>query len=82
MKNNIVEGGIYRHNKTGNLYKVLNIAKHSETLEDVVVYMALYSEGKIWVRPLSMWFEKNDESVVRFEKCYSCDEILCNNLFY
>ena len=48
--------GLYRHFK-GNLYRLLHVANHSETLEEMVVYQALYGEGKIWVRPLSMWNE-------------------------
>lgn len=47
----------YRHFK-GNEYRVLYIAKHSETLEDMVVYQALYGEFGIWVRPLGMFLEK------------------------
>ena len=52
--------GKYRHFK-GNEYEVLYIAKHSETLEDMVVYRALYGDGGVWVRPASMW----NETVVR-----------------
>ena len=48
--------GLYRHSK-GNLYKLLYVAKHSETLEEMVVYQALYGEQGIWVRPASMWNE-------------------------
>ena len=48
--------GLYRHFK-GNLYKLLYVAKHSETLEEMVVYQALYGEQGIWVRPASMWSE-------------------------
>ncbi|MBO5409419.1 MAG: DUF1653 domain-containing protein [Clostridia bacterium] len=48
--------GKYRHFK-GNEYEALYIAKHSETLEDMVVYRALYGEFGVWVRPLSMWNE-------------------------
>lgn len=48
--------GIYRHFK-GNLYELLHIAQHSETLEPMVVYRALYGDGGIWVRPASMWNE-------------------------
>jgi len=48
--------GRYRHFK-GNEYEVLYIAKHSETLEEMVVYRALYGEGSVWVRPKSMWNE-------------------------
>ncbi len=53
---NIVIGGKYRHYK-GNEYLVVDIATHSETEEEMVVYKALYGEGKLWVRPLSMWNE-------------------------
>ena len=48
--------GLYRHFK-GNLYKLLYVAKHSETLEPMVVYQALYGEQGIWVRPAAMWSE-------------------------
>lgn len=48
--------GIYRHFK-GNEYRLLYTAKHSETLEDMVVYQALYGERGIWVRPAAMWAE-------------------------
>ena len=52
----MIKKGIYRHYK-GNEYEVLSVAKHSETLEDMVVYKALYGEGDVWVRPASMWNE-------------------------
>ena len=51
-----IKMGRYRHFK-GNEYELLYIAKDSETLEDMVVYKALYGEGGIWVRPLKMWNE-------------------------
>ena len=56
----------YRHFK-GNIYRVLHIAKHSETLEDMVVYQAMYGERGIWVRPLAMFKEEieRDEKTVR-----------------
>ena len=60
--------GIYEHFK-GNKYELLEIATHSETLEKMVVYKALYGEGGVWVRPLSMWDEMvshNGETVPRF----------------
>ena len=65
-----MEGKIFRHYK-GNLYKVLCIANHSETLEKMVVYKALYGEGEIWTRPLPMWNEKvsvNGKEMPRFEE--------------
>lgn len=51
--------GKYRHFK-GKEYRVLGIASHSETLEPMVVYQALYGEGGLWVRPASMWDETID----------------------
>lgn len=48
--------GKYRHFK-GNEYEVIALAKHSETLELLVVYRALYGAGEVWVRPASMWNE-------------------------
>ena len=49
--------GRYRHFK-GNEYEVLYLATHSETMEPMVVYRALYGEGGVWVRPASMWNEE------------------------
>lgn len=54
-----IKCGRYRHFK-GNEYRVIGIAKHSETLEDMVVYQALYGEQGLWVRPASMWTETVD----------------------
>ena len=54
-----IKPGRYRHFK-GNEYEVLGMAKHSETLEPMVVYRALYGEGGLWVRPASMWTEEVD----------------------
>ena len=51
--------GKYRHFK-GMEYEVIGIARHSETEEPMVVYRALYGEGGLWVRPLSMWNEQVD----------------------
>ncbi|MFN3712274.1 MAG: DUF1653 domain-containing protein [Alcanivoracaceae bacterium] len=51
-----IRPGIYRHYK-GNLYRVMDVATHSETLEKVVVYRPLYGERALWVRPLSMFVE-------------------------
>ena len=48
--------GTYRHCK-GNLYHLIGIARHSETLEPLAVYRALYGEGGLWVRPLAMFLE-------------------------
>ena len=60
--------GRYRHFK-GNEYEVLFTAKHSETLEEMVVYKALYGAGEVWVRPAAMWnetVEKNGKIIPRF----------------
>ncbi len=54
-----IKPGKYRHFK-GNLYEVLGIAHHSETLEPMVVYRALYGEQGLWVRPEAMWMETVD----------------------
>ena len=51
--------GKYRHFK-GNLYEVIGVARHSETLEEMVVYRALYGEYGLWVRPAAMWTETVD----------------------
>ncbi|MBQ4641212.1 MAG: DUF1653 domain-containing protein [Oscillospiraceae bacterium] len=51
-----IQPGKYRHFK-GKEYCVLGIASHSETLEPMVVYRALYGEQNLWVRPASMWGE-------------------------
>ena len=60
--------GRYRHFK-GNEYEVLALAKHSETLESMVVYRALYGEHGVWVRPASMWnetVERDGKTDIRF----------------
>ena len=64
-----IKKGKYRHFK-GNEYEVIGTAKHSETLEEMVVYKALYGEGGLWVRPASMWnetIERYGKSFQRFE---------------
>lgn len=61
--------GIYRHYK-GNLYRLLFIARHSETLEDMAIYQDVRSPEKIWARPLSMWEETvqaNGKTLRRFK---------------
>lgn len=58
--------GRYRHYKGGE-YEVLEIAHHSETLEPMVVYRALYGNHDVWVRPAAMWNDPvGDGSVLRF----------------
>jgi hypothetical protein len=64
-----IKPGRYRHFK-GKEYRVLCLAKHSETEENMVVYQALYGEHGIWVRPAAMWnetVERDGKSYKRFE---------------
>lgn len=59
--------GLYRHFK-GGLYEVIGIARHSETLEELVIYKSLQDQS-LWVRPLSMWnerIEKEGKTYIRF----------------
>lgn len=62
-----VRPGRYRHFK-GNEYEVLYTAKHSETLEPMVVYRALYGERGVWVRPASMWNETVERDGVTYQR--------------
>ena len=64
----MIPAGLYRHFK-GNYYRVLYIARHSETTEPMVVYRALYKDRAIWVRPADMWnetVERDGETQQRF----------------
>ena len=65
--------GLYRHFK-GNQYRLLYVAKHSETLEDMVVYQALYGEMGIWVRPAAMWNEWVDRDDYHGPRFYRIEE--------
>lgn len=65
--------GLYRHFK-GNLYRLLYVAKHSQTLEPMVVYQALYGEMGIWVRPASMWNEHVDRDGYHGPRFYAVEE--------
>jgi len=51
-----ISAGLYRHFK-GTVYRVIYIAKHTETLEDMVIYVNNEDDEKIWARPASMWYE-------------------------
>ena len=66
MEKEVVQGTVYRHYK-GNLYRVLYIAKHTETMEDLVVYVNVEDESHVWARPISMWNETVGDTV-RFLK--------------
>lgn len=59
--------GKYRHFK-GNEYEVIGIAKNSETLEETVVYRALYGEKDLWVRPAYMWNETIERDGKTFKR--------------
>ncbi len=62
--------GVYRHYK-GNIYRVLCVARHSETLEYMVIYQDTTDDSKIWARPISMWDETvvvDGREVLRFQK--------------
>lgn len=61
----MIKPGRYRHFK-GKEYEVIGTAKHSESLEEMVVYRQLYGEHGLWVRPASMW----EETVERDGKTY------------
>ena len=52
-----LQPGRYRHFK-GKEYELIGLARHSETMEEMVVYRPLYGEGGLWVRPASMWDEQ------------------------
>lgn len=63
-------GAKYRHFK-GKYYRVLAVAHHSETLEEMVVYQQLYGEHGVWVRPLAMFLdtvERDGKQMLRFEE--------------
>lgn len=62
-----IKKGRYRHFKGGE-YRVIGIARHSETLEEMVVYEALYGEGGLWVRPASMWNEEIERDGKKFKR--------------
>lgn len=74
MEKRMQPGDIVRHFK-GNKYEILCVAKDSETLEEMIVYRALYGEKGVWVRPKAMFFSLVDrekypdvQQTYRFEK--------------
>ncbi|MGZ3769211.1 MAG: DUF1653 domain-containing protein [Bdellovibrio sp.] len=69
--NSIIPGAIYQHYK-GKHYRVIGVGKHSESLEDVILYEALYDNplGRLWCRPVNMWsqlVDLNGEKIPRFK---------------
>lgn len=65
-----IKPGKYQHYK-GNYYEVIGTAKHSETLEEMVIYKALYGEEQLWARPLKIFLEEvevNGKKIPRFKK--------------
>lgn len=74
-----VPGMFYRHFK-GNIYQVRELAKHSETGEDMVVYQGMYSPFQVWVRPLSMFLDRVDHE--KYPECrqqYRFEEVVFQN---
>ncbi|MDR2332673.1 MAG: DUF1653 domain-containing protein [Burkholderiaceae bacterium] len=66
----VIEPGLYRHYK-GNLYEVIDTVRHSETLESLTLYRALYGERGLWVRPSAMFGENvviDGKSLPRFAR--------------
>lgn len=62
-----IKPGRYRHFK-GKEYEVIGVANHSETMEELVVYRALYGERGLWVRPASMWNELVERDGQTFQR--------------
>jgi hypothetical protein len=72
-----IKPGIYKHSKKGTLYRVHFVAKHSETLEDMVVYEAVEHDpaapSDFWVRPAKMWFEEVEVDGKKMPRFQSVD---------
>lgn len=64
MKGELLKLGQYEHYK-GKRYRVLGVARHSETLEELVVYQKLYDDHGLWVRPLTMFLEEVERQGVK-----------------
>ncbi len=68
---NTLKIGTYQHYRTRNFYRIIGVAKHSETEEDLVIYECLYDnpKSKMWARPLKMFLEDvkvNGQKIPRF----------------
>lgn len=70
-----MQKGIYKHYK-GQNYKVIGVSRHTETLEEMVVYESLYGNHDLWVRPLNMFQEKIIHKGVEIPRftCIQTDE--------
>ena len=68
-----IQPGRYRHFKGGE-YEVIGVTRHSETMEELVVYRALYGERGLWVRPAAMWQEMVERDGKRFQRFTFLDE--------
>lgn len=68
-----IKPGKYKHYK-GNEYMVIGSAKHSESLEEFVVYKALYSDNQLWIRPIAMFFEKVNKDGIELPRFELIDE--------
>lgn len=66
--NKIVKGGVYQHYK-GKQYRLIDVVRHSETLEELVLYETLYDNdlGTLWVRPKEMFLENLLDGTPRFK---------------
>ncbi len=65
----MIKPGLYEHYK-GLKYEVIGMCRHSETLEEFVIYKALYGDYRMWIRPFSMFTEKvivDNKEVDRFK---------------
>ena len=70
--NSSLQPGRYRHYK-GKLYEVIDVARHSETEEMMVVYRCLYGDYSLWVRPLEMFLEMAEVDGVKVPRFVPCE---------
>jgi hypothetical protein len=72
-----IKPGIYQHSSSGKMYHVIGLCRHSETLEVLVTYQALYNDYALWVRPYEMFIENitiNGEEAPRFRFLHAAFE--------